>query len=130
MEKVAKRKKVVLTIEEKLEILVSIKTGTSYTVILERYGVGRTTVADIKRNVSKLEKFKQKTVEIGFKKATFKVTKIGEYEKLDKALYIWFRQQMELNIPVSDVLLQEKAKVLFERLYPDSTQMFTASTGF
>ena len=55
MEKVAKRKKVVLTIEEKLEILDSIKTGTSYTVISERYGVGRSTVADIKRNASKLE---------------------------------------------------------------------------
>ena len=73
MEKVAKRKKVALTIEEKFEILDSIKTGTSYTVISERYGVGRSTVADIKRNASKLEKIKQKTVEMGFKKATFKV---------------------------------------------------------
>ena len=130
MEKVAKRKKVVLTIEEKLEILDSIKTGTSYTVISERYGVGRSTVADIKRNASKLEKIKQKTVEMGFKKATFKVMKIGEYEKLDKELYIWFRQQRELNIPVSGILLQEKAKILFERLYSDSTQTFTVCTDF
>ena len=68
MEKVAKRKKVALTIEEKLEILDSIKTGTSYTVISERYRVGRSTMADIKRNASKLEKIKQKTVEMGFKK--------------------------------------------------------------
>ena len=68
MEKVAKRKKVVLTIEKKLEILDSIKTGTSYTVISERYGVGRSTVADMKRNASKLEKIKQKTVEMSFKK--------------------------------------------------------------
>ena len=67
---------------------------------------------------------------MGFKKATFKVMKIGEYEKLDKELYIWFRQQRELNIPVSSVLLQEKAKILFERLYPDSTQTFTVCTGF
>ena len=114
MEKVAKRKKVVLIIEEKLEILNSIKTRTSYTVISKRYGVGRSTEADMKRNASKLEKIKQKTVEMGFKKATFKVMKIGEYEKLDEELYIWFRQQRELNIPVSGVLLQEKAKILFE----------------
>ena len=64
------------------------------------------------------------------KKTASKVTKIGEYEKLDEALYIWFRQQRELNIPVSSVLLQEKARILFERLYPDSTRTFTASTGF
>ena len=56
--------------------------------------------------------------------------KIGEYEKLDYALYIWFRQQRELNIPVSGALLQEKARVLYERLYPDATKKFTASTSF
>ena len=50
--------------------------------------------------------------------------------KTDEALYIWFRQQRELNIPISGALIQEKAKILFERLYPDSTQTFTASTGF
>lgn len=27
-------------------------------------------------------------------------------------------------------MLQEKARILFKRLYPDSTQTFTASTGF
>ena len=68
MEKVAKRKKVVLPIEEKLDILESIKSGTSYTVISERYGIGRSTVADIKKNSSKLVTFKQKTVEMGFQK--------------------------------------------------------------
>lgn len=68
MEKVAKRKKVVLTIEEKLEIIESLKSGTSYAVISERYGIGRSTVANIKKNSSKLETFKQKTVEMGFKK--------------------------------------------------------------
>ena len=129
MEKVTKTKKVVLTIEEKLEILESIKTGASYTVILERYGIGTSIVADIKRNASKLEKFKPKTVEMGFKNATFKVMKIGEYEKLDEALYIWFRQRRELNIPVKWCFASKKAKILFERL-SDSTQTFTASTGF
>ena len=56
--------------------------------------------------------------------------KLGAYEELDAALYIWLRQQQEKNVPVSGSLLQEKAKVLFEQLYPDSTKPFNASTGF
>ena len=40
--------------------------------------------------------------------------KTSEYEKLDKALYIWSSQQRELVIPISTALLQEKVKVLFE----------------
>ena len=68
-------------------------------------------------------------VDMGFKKVTAKTMKIGDYEKLGEALYIWFRQQRELNFPVSGAILQEKARILFERLYPDSTKEFIASTG-
>ena len=56
--------------------------------------------------------------------------KIGDYKKLDEALYIWFRQQRELNIPLSGALLREKARMLYEQLYPNTTKIFTASTGF
>ena len=115
---------------EKLDILQLIKSGTLYTSISEKFGIGISTVVDIKKNASKLEAFKKKTVDMGFKKATAKTMKIGDYEKLDEALYMWFRQQRELNIPVSGALLQEKARVLFERLYPDAIKAFTASTGF
>jgi len=58
-----------------------------------------------------------------------KAMKVGAYEKLDEALYIWFCQQREKNVPVTGVLLQEKARLLYERLYPDTTP-FVASIGF
>ena len=125
-----KRKKVVLTIDDKIDILQLLNSGTSYTIISDKYGIGRSTVADIKKSASKLEAFKKKMVDMGFKKASAKTMKIGDYEKLDEAVYIWFRQQRELNIPVSGAILQEKARILFERLYPDSTKEFIASTGF
>jgi len=35
--------------------------------------------------------FSHKMTEMGVKKA--KTMKVGSYEKLDKALYIWFHQQ-------------------------------------
>ena len=38
--RVMKRKRKVLTIEEKLDICRLLATGTSYTIISERYGIG------------------------------------------------------------------------------------------
>ena len=67
-------------------------------------------------------------VDMGAKKV--KTMKVGEYEKLDEALYIWFRQQCEKNVPVSGPLLMEKARILFLMLYGDSDKSFTGSTGF
>ena len=55
------------------------------------------------------------------KKASHKVMKFGEYKELDEALYIWFRQQRELDHSVCGVILEEKARVLFEQLYHEST---------
>ena len=47
-----KRKKVVLSIEEKLDILELIGKGTSYTIITEKYGIGKSTLTDIKKIIT------------------------------------------------------------------------------
>ncbi len=44
-----KRKKKVLTIEQKIEILKELSRGVSTTILSERYGVGKSTVSDIKK---------------------------------------------------------------------------------
>jgi len=36
-------------------------------------------------------------------------TKVGMYQKLDSAIYLWFRQQREKGIPVTGPILLEKA---------------------
>ena len=117
-----------MTIEQKLDICKLIATGISYTLISERYGIGRLTVVDIKKNQNKLEGFSKKRVDMGMKKA--KTMKIGEYQKLDEALYIWFRQQREKGMPVTGPIMAEKARLLFPQLYPDVDNSSMASTGF
>ena len=47
-EVLANWKKVVLTVEEKLEIIELLHRKTSYTVIAEKYGIGRLTITDIR----------------------------------------------------------------------------------
>ena len=119
-----KQKKIVLTVENKLETIDLLRKGTSYTVITEKYGIGRSTITDMKNNEAKPKLFKNKMTEMGVKEIATKSMKIGAFEKLDEALYIWFRQQPEKDVPISGSLLTEKAKVLYGRLYPDSSTVF------
>ncbi len=69
---VKKRKKIVLCIKDKLDILKLIECGTSYTVISERYGIGRSTFGDIKKQKSQLESFKRS--DMGTQKPNFRHT--------------------------------------------------------
>ena len=55
---------------------------------------------------------------------------MGDYEKLDEALYICYRQQGEKNCPGSEILLMEKAAILLIKLYPSTEKSLTGSTGF
>ena len=41
-----------------------------------------------------------------------------------------FRQQQEKHVLIAGVLLQEKAKLLYEQLFPDATIPFSDSTRF
>ena len=124
-----KRKRKVLTIDQKLEIITKLEAGTSQSKIGEEYDIGRSTVLDIKRNKTKLELFSRKMVDMGMNKGT-KIMKVGEYEKLDQALYVWFKQEREKNTPITGPIIAEKAKVLFPLLYPETSKPFKASQGF
>ena len=82
MEEKAKRNRVVLTFNKKLEIIKSIDAGSLYTVIAEKYSTcnAQLTVANIEKDASKVGEMK-KSIEIGFRKATSKTMKISKYQK-------------------------------------------------
>ena len=80
----AAKKRKVLSVEDKLEVLKLIDSKTSYSTIAGQYGIGKSTVSDIKKNRIKLvEQFKKKTVEMGMKTANIKAMKFGEHKELD-----------------------------------------------
>ena len=45
-----KRKRVVLTIEEKVKVLDMLDKSVSYSIIAEKFGIGKSTVSDLKKN--------------------------------------------------------------------------------
>ena len=123
-----KRKRRVLTIDEKLDICEMIKEDYSYSVIRQKYGIGKSTVSDIKNGEDKILSFKDRM--ITFDKRTAKCMKLGKFIELDEALYMWFRQEREKGCPVSGPLLAEKANILYNLLYPENLVTFTASSGY
>ena len=60
--KKAKRPHKTLTIDEKIAILDGMATS-SYAVLSERYGVGRSTISDIKKKEPELRQFKRRLTE-------------------------------------------------------------------
>ena len=59
-----------------------------------------------------------------------KVMITGSNNELDQALYIWFRQCREKNIPVTGPILLEKASAFYKLLYPDATKSFLEALAF
>ena len=56
-----------LTIEAKISPLDDLPT-CSYSVLCERYGVGRSTISDLKKKEPELRQFKKKITELGTKR--------------------------------------------------------------
>ena len=106
----AKRKRIVLSIEEKLKVCEMFRNKIPKTDIMLKYSIGKSTVNDIIKKEESLKNFKMGKSELGISnsaKAT-KTMKGGMYQKLDSALYLWFRQQREKGTPVTAIFKNVK----------------------
>ena len=92
---------------------------------MEKYGIERATVSDIKKRMSSLMDFRRQTKEMGLVRT---VKKLGEDPKLDQAVFLWFKQKRAEGIPTSGHILCEKAAKLSKLLLPDVN--FKASSGW
>ena len=94
-----KRTHTSLSIEKKVEILDKIGKK-SYKVLSEEYGVGISTISDIKKKGIQLREYKRKLIEMGCKRPA-KTMKLGRDEKLEEAIFQWFRQKREEGVPIT-----------------------------
>lgn len=120
-----KRKKVVVSIETKLEALKKLDSGYTIKAVAAMYGVGEVTVGDWRRN--------RKTFEQWFSNQASSTTgrktmKSSDYESVGHALFLWFTQQRQKGVPVSGPILQEKALSFAKKVA--NTESFSASTGW
>ena len=126
-----KRKRVVLSINSKLEVLDSVAKGVGYSELCDKFGIGKSTITTLKKNEGKIREFAS-TLESKSISGDRKVMRLANDEELDKALYLWFIQKRSIGMPMSGPILCEKAKQFNEQLHAEeaTTPSFTASAGW
>ncbi|KAL4135498.1 hypothetical protein QTP88_007104 [Uroleucon formosanum] len=122
-----KRKRVVLGFNQKLEIIKRLKKGETATNIAQIYGVGRTTVNDIKRDAEKIEQHVSQMQSNDGDVRSRKTMKSAKYEQLDNVMYQWFIQARSQGIPLSGPIITTKAGEMNKKL--DGDPNIKASTG-
>ena len=97
-----KRAHKTLSLEEKLTILEELSSKT-HRQLAEKYGVGVSTVADIRKKGDQLRERKRTLVEMGCQRPV-KTMKIGNDQQLEMAVFLWFKQKREEGVPITGKL--------------------------
>lgn len=110
-----KRKRVVLTLKEKIDICARLEKGESRKVLMQEYNVGMSTLYDIKAHKAQLLRFFANSASSAAaeQRRTLHTPKL---EHLDRALYQWFLGKRAEGVPVSGPMLIEKAKDFYEQM--------------
>ncbi|XP_007535410.3 jerky protein homolog [Erinaceus europaeus] len=110
-----KRKRVVLTLREKIDICTRLERGENRKALMQEYNVGMSTLYDIKAHKAQLLRFfansdSNKALE---HRRTLHTPKL---EHLDRVLYEWFLVKRAEGVPVSGPMLIQKAKDFYEQM--------------
>jgi transposase len=118
-----KRKRVTLSITQKLQLIDILERGVSVAHVCELYGVKKQTVSDIRKNKEKLTQFllkydlnKSSRSGFGFTARDRKHVKSAQNENLEEAVYKWFVQQRSSGVVVRSVELRAAAEKLSEHM--------------
>ncbi|KFD50313.1 hypothetical protein M513_08813 [Trichuris suis] len=103
-----KRKRVVLTLKDKREIIETLRKGVPGRSLAEKCGVGASTICDIKKKSENILSFSKDLTEAEGNPVR-KVMKKAQNEDIDHAVYVWFMQKGATGQPISGPLLCEKA---------------------
>ena len=126
-----KRKRSVLTLETKLEIVKALEKGTSQQVVGDKFGVAKSTIANIWKDHKRTADSIAFSESPAFTNKKCYIIRHPKFHLVDEACWMWFCQQRSKGAPVSGALLQEKARSFFAKLHPDAdSQSFNGSTGW
>ena len=103
----AKRKRVVLSMSQKLRIIERLDKGEKAVELSAEYSVGKSTIAAIKKSKHELREFVAGMEEYqGTEKCH--TMKVSSDENMDKAVFTWFVQERERGSPISGPIVKQK----------------------
>ncbi|XP_059762013.1 tigger transposable element-derived protein 1-like isoform X2 [Balaenoptera ricei] len=129
----AKRDRKSITLHVKLEVLRRFEEGEKLTQIARALGLATSTVASIRVNKDKIRASSQAATPVSTTQLTrCRGVLMGRMERL---LSLWIEEQRRQNLPVSTLLIQDKARRLFAQLQREQgsgaqAETFGASNGW
>lgn len=105
-----KRRRNVLTLVRKIEILDKIKSGDTVASLARKYEMNESSVREIKKNEVTIRRSVMKSAP--FSSKTCFITRDVMVEKTEKALNIWIEDQTKKKVPLSSIIIRETAKQL------------------
>ena len=128
---VPKRKRVVISLKKKIELLDKLEKGVPVAHLAQEYGVARQTISDFKRNKDNLRAYAaQLSSDQGVSDPKFgkrKTLKKGKYVDLEKAIIKWYRQEDSVGVNVRGAEIQSAAMRLAAQM---NVADFNASGGW
>ncbi|XP_057324247.1 tigger transposable element-derived protein 4-like [Microplitis mediator] len=118
----AKRKLTTLTLQEKFDVINTVKTGMKKKDVAAQYGIPASTLSTIIKNEAEILLRYEKSGNISYKRR-----RVAEFPDLEEGLLTWFKQCRDKNISVSGPVLREKAEEYSKLLGHNS---FRASNGW
>ncbi|XP_020844762.1 tigger transposable element-derived protein 1 [Phascolarctos cinereus] len=129
----AKRERKAITLDVKLEVLRRFEEGEKLSQIAKALGLAISTVATIRDNKEKIKASSEAA-------SPLRVTQLTRHrsavmENMERLLSLWIEDQSRRNVPMSTMIIQEKAKSLFDDLQREQgesshTETFSASRGW
>lgn len=105
-----KRKRTVLSVEQKLSLIAKFERGVSTTNLSREFGIGQQTVRDIVKQLQSIVR----NCDSSTGPSQRKTMKTSTYENLDVALLTWFIQKRSEGVPIT--IFTEKAKYFNEKM--------------
>ncbi|KAJ8946714.1 hypothetical protein NQ318_006972 [Aromia moschata] len=121
----SKRKHITLSIKQKSDILERLNRGECGKVLSKEYGVGTSTISDIKKNKDKIKRF---IGQCDSGPGSRKTLRKAEYTEMETRLYACFCTQRSRHVPISYEILSAKAKQFYTETYGNDN--FAAIRGW
>ncbi|KAL4126596.1 hypothetical protein QTP88_010808 [Uroleucon formosanum] len=87
--------------KEKVDIIARLKKGETGRALVEKYGVGTSTISDIKKNADSITRYVN-NLDDANGSLTRKTMKKPKTELLEDAVFTWFMQNRASGLPISD----------------------------
>lgn len=124
----SKRKRVVLTFQQKIEILKQLNDGKKGAILAREYGIGTSTISDIKRNGDTILKFVS-NLESENQISEKKTRKTAHNTDLDSLMYRWYLKEKQNGGVPLDAAICAKALEINSQL-TNGKEGFKASNGW